>query len=193
MEQEKQKLQQIIKDSLKGFETKTISYQYNSIHLSFYGCRVSGTTFTTQQQNQLKQKVNQQETVDFTDPKVQEKIVDSVKKEYDGWSRETIKTKVGEVINNCFQSNTVNILFSGDKCKIKNSDIFIQQFNYQNNVIEMLVDSLIPKESPTLNPTLNPTQSPVPENFTMKILISVFSVLSVILFLAIILLIVFLV
>jgi hypothetical protein len=187
MEQEKQKLQQIIQDSLNGFETKTISSQYNSIHISFNGCRVSGTTFTTQQQNQLKQKVKQQETVDFTDPKVQEKIVDSVKKEHDGWSRETIKTKVGEVINTCFQSNTVNILFSGDKCKIKNSDIFIQQFNYQNNVIELLVDSLIHTKTPT------PTQSPVPENFTMKILISVFSILSVILFLALILLIVFLV
>jgi hypothetical protein len=188
MEQEKQKLQQIIQDSIKGFKTKTISSQYNSIYISFNGCRVSGTTFTTQQKNQLKQKVNQQETVDFTDPKVQEKIVDSVKKEHDGWSKETIKTKVGEVINTCFQSNTVNILFSGDKCKIKNSDIFIQQFNYQNNVIELLVDSLIQLEISTPNPT----QSPIPENL-LKILISVFSVLGVIVLLAIILLIVFLI
>ena len=133
-------MEQAIKDAIKGSKTIVIGNQYNNIQIVFDNCNVSSNTLTTEQQNILKTNVAHQKTVDFQDPAVQEKIVQVISKQRNDISKTNIEKKIADVISSTFQSNSINITFSD--CDIKNADIIIKQYNFQQEIINKIVESL---------------------------------------------------
>lgn len=141
-----------------------LSSQYNSVIINFKNVKISGSSFTADQQNQLKDNILGQQSYDYTNETVKKLIEDVIAEEIPGVDRIKVNDQIRTLCSSVFQQNKIEITFND--IEIKNVNLFIQQFNFNTHFIQNVIQPFC-KPSPTT------TSSTSVRNTALYIVISI--------------------